>query len=171
MSKELKPYERENIIIKRLRECRNSKQYIITMINATKRGLERSKRTHERDLKVYSEELEKANATLEQLEKKIRDYSNALKEFLPKPKTKIESIAPKTKDDKIECDICGKYYSKPGFKSHRKACLKKIELSKLRDEIEKLELEETLEEAIDLDELTEDVSFIKIEEPKEEEGD
>lgn len=166
MSKELKPYERENIIIKKLRQCRNSKQYVISMINATERGLERHKKTYERDVKIYGEELEKAHATITKLDKKILDYSNALKEFLPKSKPKI-IVKETAKDDKIQCDICEKYYSKSGFKSHRKACLRKIELEKLQEEIEKLKIEETLDKSIDLDKLTEDVSFIKIEEPEE----
>ena len=181
MSKELKPYERENIIIRKLRQCKNSKQYMISMIEATERGLERSKKTHERDMKVYGESLEKARITIDNLDQKILDYTNQLKEFLPKAKPKLKAV--ETKNGKVACKHCGKEYSKNGIKSHQKACLKKIELGKLREQIEKLELEETLEEldkkedaeivaeveeiiedledAIDLDELTEDVSFIK----------
>ena len=122
---------------------------------------------------------------MEILDKKILDYSSALKEFLPKPKIKTQSV--ETKNGKVACKYCGKKYSKGGIKSHQKACLKKIELAKLQEEIEKLELEETLEElskgeqaeiiedveeiiedledSIDLNELTEEVSFVKIKEP------
>ena len=197
MSKELKPYEKENIIIRKLRECKNSKQYLLTQKNATEKGFERCKKTYERDIEAYKENLEKTRENLDILEKKILDYVNTLKEFLPKPKPKIIVADPKSV--KVACKYCGKKYSKPGIKSHQKACLKKIELAKLQEEIDKLELEDALEElnkeeqaeiiedveeiiedledSIDLDELTEEVSFIKIEEPKpepepkEEEGD
>ena len=183
MSKELKPYEKENIIIRRLRECRNSKQYIITTINATERGLERLKRTYEHDVKIYAYELEKAKEDVKTIEQKIIEYSNALKEFLPKPKSKPKIVETTPKNGKVACEHCGKEYSKSGIKSHRKACLKKIELAKLQKEVEELELEETLEEldkgdqaeiiedveeiiedleeSIDLDEMTEEVSFLK----------
>ena len=188
MSKELKPYEKENIIIRKLRECKNSKQYLLTQQNATERGFKRCNETYERDAEAYKENLEKTRENLEILDKKILDYSNALKDFLPKPKPKIIVADPKSV--KVACKYCKKEYSKSGIKSHQKACLKKIELAKLQEEIEKLELEETLDEldkgeqaeiieeveeiiedledSIDLDELTEEVSFIKIEEPKEE---
>ena len=202
MSKELKPYEKENLTIKRLRECKNSRQYLITQLNATERGFARCKKTYERDVKVYAEEIEKAKDFMEILDQKIKNYSEQLKEFLPKPKPKVEKVDPKSV--KEECKYCGKKYAKSGIKSHQKACLKKIELAKLQKEIDKLELEDTLEEldkkedaeiievvediiddlkdSIDLDKLTEDVSFIGIEakeelpeaeytNPKEEEGD
>ena len=191
MSKELKPYEKENIIIRKLRECKNSKQYLLTQQNATEKGFERCKKTYERDVTAYKENLEKTRENLEILDKKIFDYVNTLKEFLPKPKPKIIVADPKSV--KEECKYCGKKYAKSGIKSHQKACLKKIELAKLQKEIDKLELEDALEElnkeeqaeiiedveeiiedledSIDLNELTEEVSFIKIEEPKEEEGD
>ena len=186
MSKELKPYEKENIVIRKLRECKNSKQYLITQKNATEKGLERCKKTYERDIEAYTENLEKTRENLEILDQKIADYSNQLKEFLPKPKTKITIVDPQ--NGKVACKHCGKKYSKSGIKSHQKACLKKIELAKLQEEIEKLELEETLEElskgeqteiiedveeiiedledSIDLDQMTEDVSFLNLE-PKE----
>ncbi len=182
MSKELKPYERENIIIRKLRGCKNSKQYLITQLNATERGLERCKRTYEHDIKIYAEEIQKEKDFLDILDGKILDYSTQLKEFLPKPKVKPKQEKP-IFNGKIECETCGRLFAKSGIKGHRKACIKKLELQKLQDEIEKLEIEETLEEldkeekteiieeveeSIDLDELTEDVSFIPIDEPKEE---
>ena len=183
MSKELKPYERENEIIRKLRECKNSRQYLITQLNATEVGFERHKKTYKRDVEIYTEEIKKEKEFMEILDKKILDYSNQLKEFLPKPKVKITKVDPK--NGKVACKHCGKKYSKNGVKGHQKACLKKIELAKLQEEIEKLELEETLEElskgeqaeiiedveeiidvledSIDLEELTEDVSFIGVE--------
>lgn len=193
MSKELKLYEKENIIIRKLRECRNSKQYLLTQQNATERGFKRCNDTYERDAEAYKENLEKTRENLEILDKKILDYVNILKEFLPKPKPKIIVADPKSV--KEECKYCGKKYAKSGIKSHQKACLKKIELAKLQKEIDKLELEDALEElnkeeqaeiieeveeiiedledSIDLDELTEEVSFVSIDTkpPKEEEGD
>ena len=187
MSKELKPYEKENLTIKRLRECKNSRQYLITQLNATERGFARCKKTYERDIELYTENLEKTRENLEILDQKIKDYSEQLKEFLPKPKPKI--VVVDLKSVKEECKYCGKKYAKSGIKSHQKACLKKIELAKLQKEIDKLELEDTLEEldkkedaeiievvediiddlkdSIDLDKLTEDVSFIEIKDPPE----
>jgi len=178
MSKELKPYEKENIVIRKLRECKNSKQYLITQKNATEKGLERYKKTYERDIKAYTENLEKTRENLEILDQKIKNYIEQLKDFLPKPKI----IVTDSKSVKVACKYCKKEYSKSGIKSHQKACLKKIELAKLQKEIDKLELEDALEEldkeeqaeiiedveeiiedledSIDLDQLTEDVSFI-----------
>lgn len=143
MSKELKPYERENMLIRKLRNTKNSKQYLITQINATERGFERCKKTYEHDIKIYAEEIEKEKGFLEILNGQILDLSTQLKEFLPKPKPKTKPIETNSKQ---LCEVCGKEFSKKGIKAHRKACLKKQELARLRDELEKLEIEETLDE-------------------------
>ena len=121
MSKELKPYEKENEIIRKLRECRNSKQYALTQLNATEKGLERNIKTHKHDVEIYAKDLESQKNTLETLDRKISEYTNHLKEFLPRPKPK-KVVKEPILDGKLECDICHKFYKKSGLKSHRKAC-------------------------------------------------
>lgn len=192
MSKELKPYEKEHLILKKIKRKKEHQHRRRIDVKAIERGLERLERTYIAEKEAYIDELKARNLSIDKVEQQVIKLTKELKDIFPKPKapkkSKIVEITPK--NDKEECDICGKKYSRSGIKSHRKACLKKKELIKLQKELEKLEIEETLEEldkegdaeivevveeiiedleeAIDLDELTEDVSFIKIE---DEEGD
>ena len=185
MSKELKPYEKETLILKKIRQKKEHQHRRRVEVKAIERGLDRLERTFVVEKQAYLDDLKARNLSIDNVEKQVVELTKELKDIFPKPKAKPIEESPK--NGKVACKHCGKLYSKSGIKSHQRACLKKIELAKLQEEIEKLELEETLEElakeeqaevieeieeiiedledVIDLDELTEDVSFIEIKEP------
>ena len=185
MSKELKPYEKENLLVRKIKQKSEHQHRRKIEVKAIERGLERLERTYIVEKEAYLDDLKSRNASIDNVEQQIQALTKELKEVLPKPKPKIAVVDPKSV--KVACKYCGKEYAKSGIKSHQKACLKKIELAKLQKEIDKLELEDTLEEldkeeqaeiiedveeiiedledSIDLDELTEEVSFVKIKEP------
>ena len=188
MSKELKPYEKENLLVRKIKRKREHQHRRKVEVKAIERGLERFERTYLVEKEAYLDDLKSRNASIDNVENQILALAKELKDVFPKPKPKSKPVESEVKNGKVTCKHCGKEYSKSGIKSHQRACLKKIELIKLQKELEKLEIEETLEEldkeedaeiievvediiedleeSIDIDELTEDVSFIK--EPKEE---
>lgn len=171
MSKELKPYEKENEILRKIRQKKAHQHRRRIEVKAIERGLKRLHATYEHDKEAYVKELEARDKSIEQVESQILELTRELKNVFPKPKPKSEVVKPK--NNKEVCDICGKEFAKSGIKGHRRACLKKQELAKIQEEIAKLEIEEVVEEEIkiDLDELTEDVSFIPLDEEPKEDGD
>lgn len=170
MSKQLKPYEKENLLIKKIRNKKAHQHRRKIEVKAIERGLERLIRTFAVEKEAYITELKAREVSIENVENQIKELTIELKSVFPKPKPKSVNAIPKNLE-KVACEICGNEYAKSGIKGHRKACLKKQQLEELQSEIDKLEIDETpeVEEIeINLDELTEDVSFIKIEDPKEE---
>lgn len=164
MSKELKPYEKENEILRKIREKRAHQHRRRIEVIATERGLKRLHATYEHDKEAYAKDLEARARSIEQVESQILELARELKNVFPKPKPKPEVVKPK--NNKEVCEVCGKEFSRSGIKGHRKACLKKQELTRIQEELEKLEIEDVVEETIE--ELSpEKVSFIDIEEPKE----
>lgn len=146
MSKELKPYEKENLILNKIRQKKEHQHRRKIELKAIERGLERLERTYVVEKGAYIEELKARELSIENVENQLLELTRQLKAVLPKPKPKPIVIEKLISNGKIECELCGKMFAKSGIKSHRKACLKKLELQKLQEEINKLEIEETLEE-------------------------
>ena len=146
MSKELKPYERENELLKEIRQKKEHQHRRRIEITAIERGLKRLHATYEHDKKAYAVSLESRRASIDNVERQIMALTTEMKNLLPKPKAKLKPELLTPKNNKEVCEVCLKEFSKKGIKAHRKACLKKVELARLRDELEKLEIEETLDE-------------------------
>lgn len=161
MSKELKPYERENLLIKQLRRVKDGRGGRIVQLNAVKKALKRCQDTYEKHIEAYAEDIKAREDSISKLDSKILDLDKQLKELKPKPKIKKKVILKPKNNGKVVCDICGKEYSKKGIKGHRRACVKKQEYEKAREEYEKLQMEETIEE------LEKEEPEIKLEETNE----
>lgn len=160
MSKELKPYEKENELLRKIREKKGHQHRRKIELDATKRGLERCTRTYNYSVNVYKDEIQSRIDSIETVEGQIAVLGAELKKIFPKPKI-IKKAEIKPKNNKVICDICEKEYSKKGIKGHRKACLKKKEYELAKQAYEQLQLEETLEE------LDKEDPEIKIEETNE----
>lgn len=171
MSKELKPYEKENLLVRKIRQKKEHQHRRKIEVKAIERGLERLIRTFEAEKEAYIIELKAREVSIENVENQIKELAIELKSILPKPKVKPANAIPRNLE-KVACEICEKEFSRSGIKGHRKACLKKQKLEELQKEINKLEIDETPDKVeeikIDLDELTENISFVKIGDPKEE---
>ncbi len=184
----MKPYEKENLLVKKIKQKREHQHRRKVEIKAIEKSIERLDRTYKAEKEAYLDELKARHLSIDKVEQQIQAMAKELQEVLPKSKPKNIVVDPK--NGKVKCKYCPKEFSKSGIKSHQKACLKKIELAKLQEEIDKLELEDALEElnkeeqaeiiedveeiiedledSIDLDNLdTEGVSFIDIETKEE----
>lgn len=165
----MKDYEIENELQRKLRHKKIHQNRRNVELEALKRNFDRLNRTYESEKEVYENEMKSRLASITQVDEQIKDLEVQLLKFKPKPKIKKKVIKTPAKNGKVACDICGKEYSKKGIKGHRKACLKKQEYEKAREEYEKLQLEETLEE---LDQQNPEIKLDKekvvfIEEPNE----
>ncbi len=156
MSKELKPYEKENLLLHKIKEKKGHQHRRRVEIKAIERGLLRLEATFKVEKQAYIDDLKSRNDSVDNVENQILQLTQDLKKAIPKPKPKK---VVKILDGKLECDICHNFYKKSGLKSHRKACLKKIELEKLQAKMDELKLDASLD--------TEDVQFFP-EEPKDE---
>ncbi|KKN60498.1 hypothetical protein LCGC14_0531440 [marine sediment metagenome] len=142
MSKELKPYEKENLLLHKIKEKKAHQHRRRVEIKAIERGLLRLEATFKVEKQAYIDDLKSRNDSVDNVENQILQLTQDLKKAIPKPKPKR---VVKILDGKLECDICHNFYKKSGLKSHRKACLKKIELEKLQAKMDELKLDASLD--------------------------
>ena len=123
----MKRYEKIALLKNKIRDAERRLNYYSNRVPKFEKNLEHLKEYHKEIEMVSIKEIEKYRKNQAFFFEEVKARKQELRTFgsKPKPKPKAKAL-PKEKETngKILCDICKKEYSKQGFPSHYKKCLR-----------------------------------------------